>query len=38
VAARGKRKAVPQVISLYAAEVAGQSSLNSMVSQRVVSS
>jgi len=33
---RGKRKAVPQVISLYAAEA--QSSLNSIVSQRVVSS
>jgi len=33
------RKAVPQVISLYAAEAQGlQSSLNSIVSQRVVSS
>jgi len=33
---RGKRKTVPQVISLYAADA--QSSLNSIVSQRVVSS
>ena len=33
------RKGVPQVISLYAAEAQGhQSSLNSIVSQRVVSS